>query len=81
MATKTTTTVDTAKAVVAIDSFAYGLGMNIGNNLKDQGVDTLDYAALQKGMMDVFNKKTTLITEQEAIKAYSKKCRNMPINA
>jgi len=48
------------------DSFAYGLGMNIGNNLKDQGVTELNFAVVQKGMKDVFAGGKTVITEQEA---------------
>ena len=48
------------------DTFAYGLGMNIGNNLKDQGVTELNFAAVERGMKDVFANDTLAITEQEA---------------
>ncbi|MGG9972776.1 FKBP-type peptidyl-prolyl cis-trans isomerase [Ferruginibacter sp. SUN002] len=48
------------------DTFAYGLGMNIGNNLKDQGVVTLNFDALKKGMQDVFAANKMTITEQQA---------------
>ncbi|UEG49856.1 FKBP-type peptidyl-prolyl cis-trans isomerase [Ferruginibacter lapsinanis] len=64
-AVKPLATVDSAK-VIAVDSFAYGLGMNIANNLKDQGVDTLDFDALKKAMMDIFGSKPTAITEHDA---------------
>lgn len=80
-ATKTALPVDSAKTIaVAVDSFAYGLGMNIANNLRDQGVDTLDFDALKKAMMDIFSKTPTAISEQDAnvviqqkIQAYSSK--------
>lgn len=50
----------------ATDTFAYGLGMNIGNNLKDQGVTELNFAAVERGMKDVFANGKMAITEQEA---------------
>ena len=49
-----------------IDSFSYALGLNIGNNLKQQGIDKISNAAMQKALDDVFNKKTYLLNEQQA---------------
>ena len=69
---KTTTAVDSVKTV-AVDSFAYGLGMNIANNLRDQGVDTLDFDALKKAMMDIFSGTPTVINEQDANMAIQQK--------
>ncbi|MBC7886687.1 MAG: FKBP-type peptidyl-prolyl cis-trans isomerase [Ferruginibacter sp.] len=48
------------------DSFSYALGLNIANNLKQQGIDKISNAAMQKGLDDVFNKKTFLLNEQQA---------------
>jgi FKBP-type peptidyl-prolyl cis-trans isomerase FklB len=47
------------------DSFSYALGLNIGNNLKLQGIDKISNAAMQKGMDDVFNKKSLLLNDQQ----------------
>jgi FKBP-type peptidyl-prolyl cis-trans isomerase len=67
-------TADSAKTKVAgpaylktsLDSFSYALGMNIANNLKQQSIDKVNYAAMQKAMTDVFTKKTPIITEMQA---------------
>lgn len=48
------------------DSFSYALGLNIGNNLKLQGIDKISNAAMQKAMDDVFNQQTFLLNEQQA---------------
>ncbi len=50
----------------SLDSFSYALGMNIANNLKQQGIDKISNAAMQKAMDDVFNKKPFLLNEQQA---------------
>jgi len=47
------------------DSFSYALGINIANNLKQQGVDKISFAAMQRGMDDVFKKQTVLMNEQQ----------------
>ena len=66
---------DTAKKAVAaepaflqttLDSFSYALGMNIGNNLKQQGITDVNTAVMVKAMEDVFKSKTTACTEQQA---------------
>jgi FKBP-type peptidyl-prolyl cis-trans isomerase FklB len=48
------------------DSFSYALGMNIANNLKQQGIEKISNAAMQKGLDDVFNKRSFLLNEQQA---------------
>ncbi|MEO5892569.1 MAG: FKBP-type peptidyl-prolyl cis-trans isomerase [Ferruginibacter sp.] len=48
------------------DSFSYALGMNIANNLKMQGIENINDAAMQKGLNDVFKKKAFLLNEQQA---------------
>ncbi|MEO7767942.1 MAG: FKBP-type peptidyl-prolyl cis-trans isomerase, partial [Ferruginibacter sp.] len=50
----------------ANDSFSYALGLNIGNNLKLQGIDKISNAAMQKALDDVFNKQPFLLTDQQA---------------
>ncbi len=50
----------------SLDSFSYALGMNIGNNLKQQNIEKINMVAMQKGMEDVFKKKGTGLTDQEA---------------
>ncbi|MES2431603.1 MAG: FKBP-type peptidyl-prolyl cis-trans isomerase [Bacteroidota bacterium] len=50
----------------AADTFAYALGMNIANNLKDQGVTKLNVATLQKAMNDIFASRKTAIDEHQA---------------
>ena len=70
---KATTAVNSVKTIAVVDSFAYGLGMNIANNLRDQGVDTLDFDALKKAMMDIFSGTPTAINEQDANMAIQQK--------
>ncbi len=78
--TKTTTTkkttaakpvATTVKPVVntlknSTDSFSYALGMNVANNLKQQGIGQITYASMQKAMDDVFKKKAVSLTDQQA---------------
>jgi FKBP-type peptidyl-prolyl cis-trans isomerase len=65
--------VDTTRFKVApaylkssLDSFSYALGMNIGNNLKQQSIEKINMVAMQKAMDDVFKKKGVALTDQEA---------------
>ncbi len=50
----------------ALDSFSYALGMNIANNLKQQGIDIISNPSMQSGMDAIFKKKATALTEQQA---------------
>ncbi|MBL0355561.1 MAG: FKBP-type peptidyl-prolyl cis-trans isomerase [Chitinophagaceae bacterium] len=50
----------------ALDSFSYALGMNIANNLKQQSIEKVNMVAMQKAMNDVFGKKPTACTDQQA---------------
>lgn len=50
----------------SIDSFSYALGMNIANNLKQQGIDKISNAAMQKALDDIFMKRKVLLDEQQA---------------
>lgn len=48
------------------DSFSYALGMNVANNLKQQGIEQISYSAMSKAMEDVFKKKTPSLNDQQA---------------
>ena len=50
----------------ATDSFSYALGMNVANNLKQQGIEQVTYAVMQKAMEDVFKKRPVSLSEQQA---------------
>lgn len=48
------------------DSFSYALGLNIAKNLKQQGIDKVSNAAMQKALDDIFGQKTPLLDDQQA---------------
>jgi FKBP-type peptidyl-prolyl cis-trans isomerase len=48
------------------DSFSYALGMNVANNLKQQGIEQITYSAMQKAMEDVFKKRAFSMNDQTA---------------
>ncbi len=48
------------------DSFSYALGLNIANNLRQQGIEKISNAAMQRAMEDVFNKRPYLMNEQQS---------------
>lgn len=50
----------------SLDSFSYALGLNIANNLKQQSIEKVNKAAMQKAMDDVFAKKAVLLSDQQA---------------
>jgi FKBP-type peptidyl-prolyl cis-trans isomerase FklB len=59
------------------EKVSYGIGMNIGNNLKRQSYD-VDVDLIAKAMKDVLGGKETLLTEQQAqevLKAYVNELR------
>ena len=49
----------------SLDSFSYALGVNVANNLKQQGIELVNNAAMAKGMNDVFKKKVIELNEQQ----------------
>jgi FKBP-type peptidyl-prolyl cis-trans isomerase FklB len=51
------------------DSFSYALGMTVAHNLDKQGIDNINYAAMQKAMEATFKNKTTLLTEEQGTTA------------
>ncbi len=42
-----------------VDSLSYAIGLNIGGNMKAQGIETLNYIALNKGMADAMKENAT----------------------
>lgn len=49
-----------------MDKISYALGLSLGNNLQQSGIEELNYQQLAKAIQDVFEKKTPEITYQEA---------------
>ena len=50
----------------ASDSLSYAMGINMGSYLKQQGVDHLNYAMLNKALEEVFGGKKTALTDEQA---------------
>lgn len=50
----------------ALDSLSYALGMIDATFFKSQGVDTINYALMNKGFDEVLKEKNTLLTSQQA---------------
>ena len=50
-----------------LDSLSYAIGVNVGSYFKKQGVDHLNYAALDKALADIFGDKTLAISDEQAV--------------
>lgn len=50
----------------SLDSLSYALGMIDATFFKSQGVDTINYALMNKGFDEVLKEKKTLLTNQQA---------------
>lgn len=50
----------------SIDSLSYAIGMNIGTNMKMQGIDSISAAALNKGIADAMKGNKPLMDENTA---------------
>ena len=73
---KTTTTTKPAAKPVAkpaapkpllkngVDSLSYAIGMNIGGNMAAQGIENLNYVALNKGIADALKKNPTPLMDE-----------------
>lgn len=48
-----------------LDSFSYAVGVNIGNNMKDQGITSLNSALMIKALDDVFKNNPTALTPEQ----------------
>jgi len=49
-----------------LDSVSYGIGVNIAENLKGQGLGDLNVEAMTKGLQDVLNDSELVISQEEA---------------
>lgn len=49
-----------------MDKVSYALGLSLGNNLKNNGIDQLDYEKLAKGIADVLEGNPTEISAKDA---------------
>ncbi len=64
-----------------VDSLSYAIGMNIGTNMKAQGVDNINYIAFNKGMADgiketpkpLMNQDQCNMTIQQKLQEYAAK--------
>lgn len=54
------------RGFIYMEKVSYALGLSLGNNLKNSGIDILNYAKLAKGIEDVLEQNTTEISVQEA---------------
>ena len=66
--TKKTVTAKTSPVKLAneIDSVAYSIGMNIGRNLKSQGLEKLNMDLLAKGLQDVMKAEKCQLEDAQA---------------
>jgi FKBP-type peptidyl-prolyl cis-trans isomerase FklB len=56
----------TLKMTSEADSVAYGIGMNVGRNLKNQNLDKLNLDLLMKGLQDAVKSEKGLLDEMQA---------------
>lgn len=49
-----------------LDSFSYAAGINIGNNMKEQGISSMNYGLLVKAIEDVFKKNPPAMTTEQS---------------
>ena len=49
-----------------MDKISYAFGISLGKNIKETGVETLDYAKVAQGIQDILEGKQTEISLQEA---------------
>lgn len=68
-----------------MDSLSYAIGLNVGSNLKSQGVENFSYEAMNKGMVDAMTKaekplldeQTASMTIQQKLQEYASKKINV----
>lgn len=65
-----TTTVNTKKKPkTALDSFSYVLGLNIGKEMKNQGVEKLDYSTLLRGIEEGLTKDSGYLVPEDKMRS------------
>ena len=50
----------------SLDSFSYAAGINIANNMKQQGISEINIPAMMQGFNDVLKNNPTLLTPEQA---------------
>jgi FKBP-type peptidyl-prolyl cis-trans isomerase len=68
-----------------LDSLSYAIGLNVGNNLKAQGIESFSYEAMNKGMIAAMSKQekplldeqTASMTIQQKLQEYANKKINV----
>jgi len=58
-----------AKPTSTLDSASYAFGMSMASSLKNDGIKSLNYDLLIKGLKDAFGEKPTLFTQEASQKA------------
>jgi len=79
---KPTVKIVTVKPAISIlknenDSFSYALGLNIGNNLKEQGLEGVNYSVMQKALDDVYKSKPVLLDQTQANKTIQQRLKSI----
>ena len=64
---KTATAAPGAKLANANDSLSYGIGMNIAQSFKQQGLNNVNTAAVERGMKDALKGSATQLTQDQAM--------------
>jgi len=73
------------KLVTGMDSLSYAIGLNVGSNLKSQGVENFSYEAMNEGMRDavtagkkpLLDEQTASMTIQQKLQEYASKKINL----
>ncbi|TDX01119.1 FKBP-type peptidyl-prolyl cis-trans isomerase [Dinghuibacter silviterrae] len=55
------------------DSLSYAIGVNVGTYFKKQGVEHLNYAALDKALADCFGEKPLTLSDEQAVMTIQQK--------
>lgn len=84
-AVKPATTPAVFKLATGMDSLSYAIGLNVGSNLKSQGVDNFSYEAMNQGMRDavaagkkpLLDEQTASMTIQQKLQEYASKKINV----
>jgi FKBP-type peptidyl-prolyl cis-trans isomerase len=71
--------------VTGMDSLSYAIGLNVGSNLKSQGVENFSYEAMNEGMRDavaagkkpLLDEQTASMTIQQKLQEYASKKINL----
>lgn len=62
---------DSVSLKTQLDTVSYSLGVNIGQSIKEQGLDSLNSEVFVKAIEDVMNKDSLLVSNQQAFAVLS----------